>query len=504
MGIIRFAARICRSSKKSGKRRLQKEVAEAAKGADLATITALDEELQSDGWLELPPRELSRYTADLRHRLEGQQSRAELADAVSNLNDSYAAFDVDVGRQWRERFKLLAFECGVAPGDELLEQAAPALAWLAEQDEIAEQQTEHDAAVGELEAALRNHAPAKELIRRHNTARANGFALPDELVRQVKDQLAGLERTKTLKRRLLIGGISFGLLLIAGLIALGVRHYRYANEVARQTDALTNLLDAGDLKGARAQLDATPPSVAKSDEIQRLADRLDGAVRQEAKRHEAFETALQQTRTASAESPDYDALNEANKLATTAAEKAELKQYKDGVAAAERAVIAAHDTEFTAALAGFESRLKKLEAGPNDDLPAALDAVAQFRSDFKAAEDRLRSMSGAVRSQIGPMLTRVDTVEAALRRRGKEESQLEFITKAVGNADTYQEALASYIRQFPDAPRMPPISRRLWKMLRYGSAWRNGMNCSRHSAKKIWRRSILKQRKLCSSPPIAP
>ena len=110
--------------------------------------------------------------------------------------------------------------CGVAPGDELLEQATPALAWLAEQDEIAEQQSQHDAAVAELDDGFAETCTAaKELIRKHNAARANGFALSERLVDAVKDRLAAMERAKTLKRRMLIGGISLSILLIAGLSA---------------------------------------------------------------------------------------------------------------------------------------------------------------------------------------------------------------------------------------------------------------------------------------------
>ena len=253
-----------------------------------------------------------------------------------------------------------------------------------------------------------------------------------------------------------IGGAALALVIIIALSGLAVSAHLRGLEVAHQADALSKLLDAGDLSGAQEllhRLSRDEPGVAASDELQQLNTRLQKALKDEADRRVAFESALKEAKAGGADHPDFDAIRGAAELAKTKAERAAIEEFRDAIAKATQSANDKRDAEFATELSGFHARLKQLDDHPPADPQALQTAVEQFRSDLKALEDRSGSVSPGERLQAQPLWTRVAAIEAELRRGEAEETQLLELTKVIGDPDAYGRAITNFLRQFPNSAR---------------------------------------------------
>ena len=78
-----------------------------------------------------PPATLVEQVEAMYAELDRGRARRELAVVGAELNDAFAAMDIAAGRQHKVRWDACLQTAWLAPEDEVLQRAAPALQWLA-------------------------------------------------------------------------------------------------------------------------------------------------------------------------------------------------------------------------------------------------------------------------------------------------------------------------------------------------------------------------------------
>ena len=397
------------------------------------------------------PRRARQIDIRARRKLEDRAAREHLERIALALHEAHGACDIDAARQRRDTVGGRCCRRRLVRRRSVFRDGRRAVEWLADQEQIAVYEAEHGAAVARLEGGLAGKSEADELRRRHKAAVAHGYRLSADLETRYRDRLERLARDVRLRRLAVFAGISAVLLLAVGLIFYGVRTYRFDHDVAEQKTVLAALLDGGDLPAAKAlvaRIKENSPSIAASEEIQALELRLETALAKEADRHRSFEGFLQAAAVHGPENPDHEALQTATELAKNDVERLEIQQFKDAVAAADRAA-EARAAPFRAALEPFKARIKALDAlrGDPPQLQAELDRV---RSDLKNLETQSGEISSEAKGHENEILSALEAAQTALKREREENEQLVAVTAAVGDPQAFKAELA---RLCPAVPR---------------------------------------------------
>ena len=140
---------------------------------------------------------------------------------AERLNTAFAAFDQEEGRRLREQWETNVATANLAEDNPIRQMAAPALAWLAEQDRREEQLRKVDAALLALQAALKADVPAAELECAYETAiHLEADTYPPALENAYQMRLAEFDAQQQRQRRRAFGG-AISLLTLLSVIAAG-------------------------------------------------------------------------------------------------------------------------------------------------------------------------------------------------------------------------------------------------------------------------------------------
>jgi hypothetical protein len=222
--------------------------------------------------------------------------RQSLEQTEAQLNEAFAALDVERGKRLRARWSKESSEADVPLDDPIWDRVSPALHWLAEHDRGAEAEKRAQLALQELEHGLQQGAAAEHLQQLHFEVRRNGQELPEPVERCFQERLAGAAQgAKRRERIILAATFSAGALLLVGFLAyLSIYRSWRGSAVERATHTIQTMLDANDIEGARAfiaRLVRDDPQTSASSEVLDLQDKVEER-RREQQRVEQFRTAL--------------------------------------------------------------------------------------------------------------------------------------------------------------------------------------------------------------------
>jgi hypothetical protein len=198
-------------------RQLMSEIQQAYRQGDLTALAALAAEVSSPDWLQPPAPEVQHTAQNLLTKLKVSQARQALQELVSQLDDAYSAFDVTAGQRIRAKWNAAASVACLEPHDPLAERAAPALEWLAAQDEQQDRAHRFAQAVHELECALDVETPRLELERLYHATQRFDEALLPALLHRVSARFEAFDLRARRRTRLMLAGIVGAVLVVAGL-----------------------------------------------------------------------------------------------------------------------------------------------------------------------------------------------------------------------------------------------------------------------------------------------
>ncbi|HUY34072.1 MAG TPA: hypothetical protein VMV69_15090 [Pirellulales bacterium] len=435
---------------------LQGEAEAALRAGDLDQIDRLERELCEAEWLQPPRAALVQWTVDAANKLRAQRAQNELATIEPELTAAFSDFDVERGRALRSRWQACATLADLADDDALAALTAPALEWLAEQDQRERAEADYARALAELERALDDSAGREQLDRRYHDLVRCERGVPRVLERRFRERVGIIDLAASRRNKLWIVGIAAAVLAAAGLTWFGIQHQHRENEVAEAAGALSRLIDESKLDEMREFLDglgAERSWLRARSEVVELEARLDGLVSQERDRAAAFRAAIEAVTADGLDRPDPKLLDEARRLAQGSQEEHEVLQWEHRIAGRRRELQGERDHAFTERVEELRGRVQKLEAGEitaGEELLAAIERIevdaAQIEQESGAVDHALAAGASALRKKLRAL-------HETEQLRLDHDQRAGEITAAVGQRDRFREKLAVYVKAFPEGKR---------------------------------------------------
>lgn len=459
---------------------IQRELNRAARSNDRDTLEALRDEVTTSAWHTSPPPNLRTQVERALEDAWQQEARSRLEELEPQLNDAFAALDVQRARQLREDWNINASRCQLNPDEPLAQHAAPALDWLAEQDAREHDEQSFQAAVAALEQALdgrwggtpisKARDETAELERRYAVVVRFGREVPLHLERRYRTRMLALEDGQRRRFRLLVAAAVCLVLASGGGLSVLLMRMAHQREVATQAATIERLLENGGLDEARRyveQLQQQQPRVVAEAPVQEQVLLLEKRLEEERQRAEDFEQAMAAAVSGGYETPNRQALDRARQLAMTSAEKAEVAKVEREMAQVQRRIQEERDQEFLADFRLLAESVASLPTATFPSLEAELAHLRQLQSELEALDARSKQVTPSLRQQMQPLFTRVKSGMETILASQEEEQVLERVARNAHNDVGYLSALQSYIDAYPDTARAESFR----KVIEESSAW---------------------------------
>ncbi|MEO6809953.1 MAG: hypothetical protein ABI353_12645, partial [Isosphaeraceae bacterium] len=387
-----------RTFEKARLRQIQTEAAKVAGRRDLVGLDLVLKELEAKHWSERPPAILVQGIKKSATQIRRTQARAELATLEIDLNNAFAAFDVEHGRQVRQRWNTVVPIAGVPTSDPVRDRAEPALQWLAEQDRREQNERDHGAALMDLESTLDDDSPdASELERLAHAVSRHEVGMPEPLERRLRNRLENLELVASRRRRLIVATSAVAILLVCGASFYVVHQQNQAREVTQAVATINQMLTDGEVEQASEfidKLETTNAGLFRSPVLVEAKSQTRAAQAKETERAEKFAKALTASEVAAASEQTPAALIQARSLARLDREKAAVERF------ARR-----HEIDFRADRAARdEAILPQIDAASQAVWHA--EALAGKSADLKAADEAVAEARGKL-AELGPEISLV-------------------------------------------------------------------------------------------------
>lgn len=432
---------------------------------DLEQLASLDRELASRDWRIAVPAALKKQAAEAHRSARRSSSRRELETLAHKLSDAYADFDVTTARQLRQRFDALRQIVNLPSGDPLLDVAGPALEWIEQEDRRQAAESEHAAAVQQLEAALEGNATLQDLERLFHQAVRHDHGLPATLESRLADRLETL-RTQTARRRtgIVIGSVVGGLAVVVAVV-LFVREIGIRGEIQRHELEIAELLDAAESSGVLEpvtdyfkRVDAGRAAVSGAPELQGLRRRLEALQISEAGRlaqiadllsaagtmaHAA--TRLEQVAQAS------ESLQKARQLARNPGEESQIVAAELRVREKQNALQYEIDRAFGTDL---DAVTQQIAALPSDRVDGYSEVLARLAELYDRA-----GVSTELKTSVEALQVKVTQQQSMISRNLEIARDMNGITQAVGKTTEYETRLRDAAQKYVGTQRAKDFER---------------------------------------------
>ena len=443
-------------------RQLTTESDRAFREGNLERLQYVYRELISQEWTSRPRQEVLNNVSNQLRQVSVSAARQQIPAVEKRLNEAYAAFDVQAGRACRDDWQRLIEVAEIPPGDPIMVRTAPALAWIAEQEAQESKVRAFLVAVHQLQEGLDRDAPRNEIDRLYHTAQRHEEPLPPLLAQQYRERIKTLDRISARRFRLVIVSAVGVLLILALLVISRYRRIHHEQAVASAVQALAHLIDDSRFAEARQFCEdqtARQPSIITRPEFQEQQARLHDLVSKEENRQSTFSQLIERVSNAGTESPDHFALNEADKLAMTPAEKARVAELHARISTAERQRQRDRDSEFQTRFTEMKARVEQLERDANEGTPPAESLYIQIQSELQQFSLNSPGVTLGLTSQIKPLELRVKAIrDQGIQLRRRRDS-IDRITGAVGTPSTFRDALERHAKEFPESGESPDFRR---------------------------------------------
>jgi hypothetical protein len=435
-------------------------VPQVGKSGNLLAAQHLYDELNSNAWRTVVPAELKTRAQEMAARLRGVDAEALLRKLLPALNDAYSAMSVAECQTLLDQWNAAVGESGVAVPAELQEQIDPIVAWVAEQQAAADQQTAFDEACNELQQALDIDAPDATLERKYLTAVRFRLAMPEELESRYQGRLVARASARRNKRLLILAAIIAAFLIVGGVAGAMMFQSMRNREVADVQTALQAGLqdvDGGNADRAAAtmkQLLAEHPRIAGNPGVMKAAADLRSAIDAEHKRGADFQRHIAAVLTDGVEHPNLSELGAAEPLAKFDVEHSQVSAVQGQIDDYRGSQQRDRDQKFIAAGKALTDEIDSVLT------PELLQSdPARFQAQLAAFEGRAAELGKSSGVSSALVETQVHSASALLKQKqaGMNEAQVEQVLLdeigASTSSDTQEAALKAYVDKFPQSIR---------------------------------------------------
>ncbi len=458
-------------------RQIQQEAAGAVTRRDLGTLAGLRQELEAGSWTERPPASLVQGVEKASTQLRAMLAREEMKAVGEELNNAFAAFDVAAGRVARRRWNDLVGAAMLPADSPLVEQAAPTLQWLDDQDRRDRADRDYEAAVAELERALDDGLPLDEIERLGNAVLRMERGMPSTLEKRYLTRVESLEIAAARRRRTIAIVAGVAVVLIAGGTFAVVRQQNANREIAEAVAALGKALEGGDLEGAirvHDGLKANRPELLGAAPMLEVVARLEQAQARERVRAEQWRAALNEAADAPPAAEAPASLQQARSLTRLDPEKEEVERvarrreldWRAEVARREKALAPrveavgakVHEVE------GLAARGAESEGALQTALEEADAALRALGPELEGVGEEMRGLGRAYGSRLNAIHEQIALRDRRIRLEG---ALTQAIAKTGASGERIAAAMDSYIRDLPESV----ATRGMRKALEERPAW---------------------------------
>ena len=452
---------------------LRTDVEAALKEDDLNTIHHLFSELTKQAWVSEVPSDLavSLQKAIKQHEYDNQVE--ELRGLSADLHEAFSGFDEPRARtllaNWKSKCSALK---GPVPAD-LQQDVAPTEAWLNELDEYALISQQRDAVLQKLEDALDRERDPSRLHKAYAAATRFDEPVPPDLAQRyqaLQDQIALNAKRKT---QFKLGSVIAATLLIAVLIGGWQLSAMRAAKVAETVASFKKLVDDNRVTEAQAFWDKTvvmDVTLTQVPEMLQLHETLVSMVNAEKTRQNEFKSYLSKADSEDSSTIDAKALGEAERLAKTEEEKAQVFAVQEKLDAYLKKLTKEQTEKALEEIKGIRDRVAKIEKLEFEEIDG--DELSELMGPLRELSRLYPRRSSEVDAQAKLVLTKLENLEDSyneIRRAEMLRQQARRPLEEARSLSAYQKAIDRYSRVVN-----PSLASELTRSASESSLWDKG------------------------------
>jgi hypothetical protein len=448
-------------------RQMEGELEHALQTSDMRALNALLGEVRTTQWVTSPPLQLVQRVEDLAKVREQKRFREALYALEAELHEAVGACDVERVKRLRDRWNAEALRGHLRLNDLAWDRVNPAFDWLDRQEERLVRERKHQAAVRELERALKEGASKEELEAIYRDVGDFNGGAPAELEEAYLARLDRLRRASARVRKNVLIGVAVALLVIAGAVCFLVYREIQANHLADAVQSLKRMLEADDISSAAKymeELDANHAGIANAPELEPLRAQIEKKSAEERLRVEEFQTAFKDAERAPLD--DKEKLAKVRGLTRTPKEKTDLYQLERKRAEQLESWRQKQDQDFRARAGDLETRIKALlqVVTQSLDAPTVTSDFAKIQADVAALEKDKDRVSDDARKALDPIKSGLSDIRRRLDMAAEEK---DLVSKLAGlvrlqDGERYVLALKTYLDKFAGTARAKDFEQ-VWK-----------------------------------------
>jgi hypothetical protein len=454
---------------------LAQEVDTALKQNNASQIASLQKELSQTNWVTPPPAELLHSLTTALATNAYNQKVESMRLIASNLHNAFSEFNEQEARRlWAEWTQSCNGLNGPIPTD-LSDEIAPTQTWLSELDLANATSQQRSEAVRGLTQAMNRSRDLTTLRRAYANAQKFDEPVPPEIEQRFQNLTQEIELSHKRKTLLKITSIVTAAILIAGLVTFW--QYRQVKEtrLATAVSQFSEFVNGNQLAEASSfwkSLQQTDPDLTEEIEMRSLYSKLAEKLATEQQRIAQFKFYIEKANNEDDSLIDEDALEEADKLAVGAIEKAEVFELQQRLQKYQEQ-LAAEDTQ--AALAAVESlttRFIQISQQPLGEVD--LGELKNVLTELGSLRQRYPLRSSQVDAQIKVTTDRAESLENAVEDYLAKERRLAAAFRpmlAAKNLAEYRIALAGYIENIDT----PDLEKEFNRTLQERDSWERGL-----------------------------
>ena len=443
-----------RTMEKARLAEIEKEVTQAFQKRDANRLLILERELSDSPWLEMPSSSLQNNVTNYSTTIRVETAKQELLQLEKQLNAAYSAQDVAAGRLLRSKWQAKLRIAALAPGDPLLQEAADALRWLAEEDTRDKADNEYRQAMAALTEALDLDASRSHIERLYAAFVRFDREIPETLNRRVKERLDYLEHaTNRRMKMILVLGVSV-VLALGAVTWFSLSRHRFNQQVAGHLKNVETLLSQKRLDEADAyfkKIEVENPAIFASPEIQRTHSEWAEATRKENLRVKNFNETIKEIED-HIKKGDWESLLAAERSLKALDKKAqsgsETKTVEDLTGEVATKMQTIQDNINGQYKAKFDTWKQKVSAVDHKNLDALSELEREGWDLLKAGQASTPPISMNYQSLTTDLARKIKVWHQTASQALEANKALRELNESVGNAKQFSSLLQQYRTRF--------------------------------------------------------
>lgn len=429
---------------------IQVDLVRVQQREDVQAACEIDDELRGAGWTLAVPRALADAAHALRETLVAKGARKRLERVAVELDQAFAAYDLESASRLREEWLESARLAKLEPDDALSLQVSAALDWLDECDRRKENEQQVALLRVELEQALEDEsASLEEVASRMHVLERYDQEIPERLRRRYHQRRELFERGASRRTRGLVA-IVLAMIATVGTVTIYLINQQMARrELVDVRQTLEKLIKTNEFRKAQQFVDGLQnrsADVLESPQLQELLVQLEIGAQREKARRDRFTLLRDEVRSSSAAEPTWESVSQAAETVRTTREIAdgddellEVEQLAGMVADRRHQLQIEVDRAFSDRLQELTSKLRGLESLTVTDIQNLQRDVQGLAGTPHVSPELLRG------SQLGLVSQTLEKREQALMLENKRDAALATLKLGVGDKLQYIRALRQYV-----------------------------------------------------------